>query len=160
MTLHYRIIKEGNRDTIYFNGRINEDAEVTLAELKDKVGSECAFNLRDVAGINSLGVRAWIQFMRSFETGRKIVLEECTPEIVNQINMIPNFKGTCDIQSVYASYACENCGTEKLHLFVAGDNMPKNPETETLARVPCPKCGTPMEMEELESEFFGWLALQ
>ena len=155
MAFNYRIAKEQEREIVYFNGKINEDAEVTLAELDDKVGTSCTFNLRDIAGINSLGVRVWINFIRSFEEGRTIQLEECTPEIVNQMNMIPNFRGHCDIQSVYASYACENCGAEKLQLFKVGENMPTSLGTKTLPRVPCPKCGAPME-----DEFFGWLTLQ
>jgi hypothetical protein len=70
--------------------------------------------------------------------------------------MIPNFRGTAHIKSVYASYACEKCDNQKWVLFEEGRNLP----SASGAGVPapkCDKCGTDLEMEELEDEFFAWL---
>lgn len=156
MSLNYRIEVKDGWEVVHLTGRINEDAEVSLAELKAKLAKQCIINLKEIEAINSLGVRAWINFMRDLEKGREIVFEECTPEVVSQINMIPNFKGKSHIRSVYASYLCENCGEQKLELLTEGKNLPKVAD-EGLPPVNCPKCKEVMEMEELEDEFFAWL---
>ncbi|MBP6217049.1 MAG: hypothetical protein KA436_00515 [Oligoflexales bacterium] len=158
MALNYRIENNPQGDTVHFTGKINEDAELTFADLaKNKVANHCTFNLKEIEMINSCGVRAWINFLRLIEKGREIVLAECTPEIVSQINMIPHFKGTAKVQSLYASYICEDCDTHKLEMFTQGVNMPLSPD-QKLPEVICPNCKKPMEMEELEDEFFAWVS--
>ena len=138
-------------------GEINEDAEMTLGELKQQLPNQaCTFNFKNVSSINSCGVRAWINFLRDAEGGRKISFEECTPEVVSQINMIPNFKGSASIKSVYAGYFCDACENHSLQLFQEGSNLPTDMNID-LPDVVCKNCGEIMEMEELEEEFFGWL---
>ena len=156
MSLNYQIKKEDDWELVTLSGHINEDAETSLAEMLDKLAEKCVLNLKNVESVNSLGVRAWINFIREVEKNRSIVFEECTPEIIGQINMIPNFKGQAHIRSLYGSYVCESCGHEKLVLFKEGDNMPDSPEAD-IDDVTCDKCSETMEMEELEEEFFSWL---
>ncbi|MFK7824936.1 MAG: hypothetical protein AB8G05_12310 [Oligoflexales bacterium] len=156
MDLTYRIEIDQDHDIISFNGHINEDAEIALAGLKDQINRNCVFNLKEIKSINSCGVRAWINFIREADKNRTIIFEECPPEVVSQINMIPNFKGNSKIKSVYSSYICESCDFQKLELFQEGNNLPKSTD-EKLPIVHCPKCNDVMEMEELEEEFFGWL---
>ena len=95
--------------------------------------------------------------MRGFEKNRELVFEECTSEIVMQINMIPSFKGSAKVKSVYGSYSCEYCGHSQVHLFEEGKNFPANPN-DTVEEVNCSNCQKTMEMEELEEEFFAFLA--
>lgn len=156
MDLTYNIETDQDHDIITFNGHINEDAEVALAGLKDHISRNCIFNLKEIKSINSCGVRAWINFIREADKNKEIIFEECPPEVVSQINMIPNFKGNSKIRSVYSSYICENCDYQKLELFAEGKNLPAS-SNEKLPKVNCPKCNEEMEMEELEEEFFGWL---
>ena len=101
-------------------------------------------------------LRAWINFIRDISPGRTIAFEECTPDVVGQINMIPNFRGQANVRSVYAAYVCDGCGHSKWELFEAGKNLPSSSEAE-IAEQTCNKCGEAMEMEELEEEFFSWL---
>ena len=157
MGLNIRIEKDNDWDVIYFNGDINEDAEVTLADLKSKVTPQCIFNMKGVETVNSCGVRAWVNFMRDAEKNTTIVFDECPPEVVSQINMIPNFKGKAKVRSVYGCYICDECDTEKMVLFKEGENLPEDPEEE-IDEVICDKCGEGMEMEELEEEFFNWVS--
>ena len=156
MDLNYRIESQDRHDKIYFSGHINEDAEECLADLAAKLAPACTINFKEVKSINSCGVRAWINFIRILENGRTIEFEECPPEVVSQINMIPNFKGNSSINSVYATYSCENCDLQNLHLFKKGLNLPKA-INEVLPEVTCPNCSETMEMEELEEEFFNWI---
>jgi anti-anti-sigma regulatory factor len=156
MEMTFTIEKKGDRDKVNFVGDINEDAEVHLNGIVGSLGSKVTFNLRGVTSVNSCGVRAWINFMREAEKNRDIIFEECTPEIVSQINMIPNFKGSAHIKSVYAGYACDSCENQQWKLFEEGRNLPTTADAG-IEELKCPKCGEIMEMDEIEDEFFGWL---
>ena len=156
MDLTFQIKQQDDWEYIFFNGEINEDAEVSLAGLHEQIGRQCVFNMKNISAINSCGVRAWINFLREAEQSREIIFEECPPEVVSQINMIPNFRGKSHIRSVFASYVCDQCDHQKLHLFREGQNLPSNLDDD-LPELKCPECGDIMEMEELEDEFFGWL---
>lgn len=154
ITLH--IEKKGQWEQLMYAGPINEDTEVHLTPMITQLGPNVIFNFRKVEYVNSCGVRAWINFLREAEKGRKIIFEECTPEIVSQINMIPNFRSNAHIKSVYASYACGSCDSQKWVLFEEGRNLPAN-SSDGIAAPKCEKCSAEMEMEELEDEFFAWL---
>ncbi len=151
-----QISKTGEWEKLTLFGDINEDADVYFPTLLAALGKNVIVNFREVSSINSCGVRAWITFLREFEVSRSIVFEECTPDIISQINMIPNFRGKSTMNSVYASYTCQNCGHAQNHLFTKGQNMPAS-VGEGAGEVPCKKCGKPSEMDELEEEFFAWL---
>jgi anti-anti-sigma regulatory factor len=156
MSITIQIEKHGDWDHVTYVGPINEDAEVHLGSVPGKLGSKVLINFKQVQFVNSCGVRAWINFLRELEKGREIIFEECTPEIMSQINMIPNFKSTATIRSLYAAYACPNCDHQSWRLFQDGENMPASPEDD-ISPQSCEKCGNEMEMEELEDEFFAWL---
>lgn len=155
MDLTYRIEAAGDREKVVFSGNINEDAEVVLATLASQLKDKLLFNLKNVENINSCGVRAWVNFMRAAKS-KSIVFTECPPEVVSQMNMIPDFKGHAVVQSVYGPYTCEQCGNSQNFLFEKGKSMP-NKSTDEVPQPKCPKCRSEMEMDELEEEYFSWL---
>jgi hypothetical protein len=152
-----QISKQGDWEKLSLFGEINEDADVYFPKLLPALGKNIIVNFKSISSVNSCGVRAWITFMRELEKGRSVVFEECTPDIISQINMIPNFRGKATIQSVYGSYTCPNCGNSNLHLFTKDVNLPRS-AGDGAGDVPCAKCGKPSEMDELEEEFFAWIS--
>ena len=156
MGITLQIGKREQWETLSVQGPITEDAEVHLTPLVSALSSNVIINFRNVDYVNSCGVRAWINFMREVEKDRQIVFEECTPEIVSQMNMIPNFRGTASVQSVYASYMCSNCDDQRWVLFEKGVNLPTS-SSSGIEPHRCEACGNAMEMEELEDEFFSWV---
>ena len=158
MGINIQLIQKDGADYVEYVGPIDAEAEVHLAQLLPKLGSKLVFNFRQVDSVNSCGVRSWINFMRDLEKeSRDITFEECTSEIVMQINMIPSFKGNAKIASVYGGYVCDDCGHEDSVLFADGKNLPADPEAE-LPSVNCSQCGAEMELEEMEEEYFAFLA--
>lgn len=93
MAINIQISQAGEWQKMTYIGLINEDSEIHLPPLLQSLGKNVIVNFKQVESVNSCGVRAWITFMRDLEKGRTVVFEECTPEIISQINMIPNFKG-------------------------------------------------------------------
>lgn len=157
MDIAIQITEEGDWTKVTYIGPINEESEVHLSQLLSRLGKRCLFNFKQVEYVNSCGVRGWINFMREAEKGRDVVFEECTSEIVMQINMIPSFRGSAKVKSVYASYVCDNCQHHDQVLFEKGKNLPADGDVVLDPRT-CTKCGTDMEMEELEDEFFAFTA--
>ncbi len=157
MALVFQFEAAGEWQRCYLAGIINEDSEVTLTSLGAQLPPKVVFNFRRVDSINSCGVRAWIGFIRLAAGGREVAFEECTPEIVSQINMIPNFRGNSRVLSVYASYTCGQCNNQRNELYQEGRNLPKSLGSQ-LEPVKCEKCGGAMEMDEIEDEFFAWIA--
>lgn len=152
-----QVIQEKDFDRLVIVGPINEEAEVHLTKVKDQLTRSIVINFRQVTYINSLGVRAWINFMRDL-SGKSIVFEECTPEIVNQINMIPNFRGNAIVKSVYGSFYCNQCDSTQEMLFEHDKNFPKPPAYE-VQPPKCHKCGSDdTEFEEVEDAFFAFVS--
>jgi anti-anti-sigma regulatory factor/DNA-directed RNA polymerase subunit RPC12/RpoP len=150
-----QVTHENGKDIVVINGPINEEAEIHLPKLVENLGNSMVINFKQVTYINSLGVRAWINFIRDLGA-RKIVFQECTPEIVNQINMIPNFKGQAKIESVYGTYFCDDCSTTQAVLFEAGKNLPTSEDIQ-LPPIACKNCGAEgIEFEEVEEAFFAF----
>ena len=156
MTLTIKIDSRQDLDFIEFSGDISEDSEVSLAELPQKISKKCIFHMQEISMVNSCGVRAWVKFMREISGKSEVVFSACSPAVVSQINMIPNFKGHADVKSLYCSYVCDNCDLEHLELFEEGKNMPKS-STEPAPNIKCKSCGEDMEMEEVSEDFFAWL---
>lgn len=141
--------------SVRLSGTINEDAELTLQSIRNDLGSfrQVLFNFARVKTINSLGVRAWVMFVRSIEGGRAIWFDECTPDVIMQINMIPSFQGTARVRSFYTNYVCPKCNSNNTFLIdaskLSAKALPASPA--------CPSCRTAMETEELEDEYFAFL---
>ncbi len=155
MQVSLQISQNNGWEFVQYFGPINEEAEVHLTQLLSKLGSKVVFNFKNVEYVNSCGVRAWINFMRELEKGRQVIFDECTPEIVMQVNMIPSFKSSASINSVYGSYKCDGCGSQKQVLFETGKNLPTS---GNYPEIKCEQCQAMMEMEEMEDEFFAFAA--
>ena len=72
-------------------------------------------DLGAVDRINSLGVRAWIYFVREREAaGAPITFERVSPQLVTQMSMITSFMGqTSRVASVLVPYFCPACSTDQ-----------------------------------------------
>lgn len=157
MSITINVNQDNGWDIIEYIGPIDADTEVHLEQLLTKIGSKVKFNLKQVESVNSCGVRSWINLMRELEKANCTVqLEECTSEIVMQMNMIPSFKGNAEIMSVYGSYVCDECGHEEDVLFTKGSNLPSGSNID-LPPKECSSCGAEMELEEVEEEYFAFL---
>lgn len=157
MSIAVNITKEQDWEWIEYIGPINEESEVHLAKIAANLGPKVRIKLDQVTMVNSCGVRSWVNFMRDIESGRTIEFHRCTSEIVMQINMIPSFKGNATIYSVFGTYTCDNCGSHKNILFEKNKNLPDS-ESEDIPPPACDGCGEEMEMEEIEEEFFAFVA--
>lgn len=147
---------ENGIEVVELVGDIDEDSDFSelVALLR---GKEARLNLRGIARINSIGVREWVNFVREVGEGSKITLEECSPVVVTQLNMIANFAGAADIRSVVAPYVCDECGNEEDVLLEVAAVVADN---DVLGTRPCGKCGATMELDDLPESYFAFASVE
>jgi len=155
VVVEYSLSQSTEGKLVSLMGLINEDSELTfqhiLTEIKeDKV---IIFNFAQVKSINSLGVRAWVSFLRSLEEKSEILFAECTADVIMQINMIPSFLGKGKVESFYVNYVCEICNKEEKKLVLTKDLPPKTIPPSPVCTAE--DCG--IQTEELEEEYFVFL---
>lgn len=132
----YAVERSDGRDVLRFKGPIDEVAAVRLIKAFELTGTRYVFDLAGVTSVNSMGVRGWITFMRSFQESREIVFEGCSVPVVAQIAMIGSFRGKAKVRSAYAAMNCEDCQVEDRVLV-------ERPQTASGLRLPearCPRC--------------------
>jgi anti-anti-sigma regulatory factor/DNA-directed RNA polymerase subunit RPC12/RpoP len=138
------------------SGSIDEYAAAEFTKVADGLPSTLIFDFGGIVALNSSGVNAWITFYKEIYKSRSIIFENCTPEVIMQINMMPIFRGPAVIHSVYANYVCSDCMHKQRQLFVRGQNLPDS-SAELLPPVNCQACGKVTEMDEQPEDFFAWI---
>ena len=154
--MDYRISqKEDGYTHIQLIGAMNEDAELALQHIASDIKevTKTLFNFAQTTSVNSLGVRAWVQFLRGIGEGREITFEECSPDVIMQINMIPNFQSKATILSFFTNYVCEQCNATQKTLI----DRRQLPAKTMPPKQKCQACSEEMETEELEDEYFAFL---
>ncbi len=133
---------------IALSGPITELADLTPLT---RQRGPLRMDLAGVDRINSVGVRNWIQFVTKAETmGLSVAFERVSPALVLQMSMITNFMGTHpQIRSLLAPYLCTSCQNEHLQAIEVTPGVP----VAVPGRLPCPKCGQPMQLDELEAMY-------
>lgn len=149
-----------HRDDLSFvklAGVIDEDNELT--ELTDKIhGSTVVIDLGEVDRINSCGVRDWVNWLGRVEVKNvDVVLVECSPAIVAQINLVNNFTASGVVKSFYVPYFCPECDEEKVLLCETGDMGPP-PHEPPICR--CDECDLVMDFDDMPDSYFAFLANQ
>lgn len=149
-----------HRDDVTFvklSGVIDEDNE--LADLTDKIPRGTAvIDLGEVERINSCGVRDWVNWLSQIEANNvKVVLVECSPAIVAQINLVNNFTGSGAVKSFYVPYFCPECDEEKVLLVESADMGPP-PHEPPVCR--CDECDLVMDFDDMPDSYFAFLANQ
>ncbi len=147
-----------NRDDVSFvklAGVIDEDNE--LATLVDRIPRGTAvIDLGEIERINSCGVRDWVNWLGRLESqGTRMVLVECSPAIVAQINLVNNFTGNGVVKSFFVPYFCPECDEEKV-LLVETSEMGPPPHEPPMCR--CDECDLVMDFDDMPDSYFAFLS--
>ncbi|MGE0614783.1 MAG: hypothetical protein AB7P04_04015 [Bacteriovoracia bacterium] len=149
------VVKEqkGNVLLVRLTGSIEES--VDFAQLIGQIGNELHVHCKGVPRINSVGVKAWIQYFKGLQAkGVKLKFIECSTAIVEQVNLISNFTCGGEVESIYVPFSCDNCKSELVGLF----------KTDALKKVEfqipglkCTKCGGQAVFDDIPEEYFNFL---
>jgi hypothetical protein len=136
-----------NTGQVQLHGVIDERADLHfLATLHGHV----KVGMRGVRRINSFGVRAWLESIRKVPGDTSLEFIECPPPVIDQINMVAGFLGRGRVTSFFAPMTCERCSHAEDHLFSVEDCRRAGGK---LPHITCPRCGQPMEVDDLEEQY-------
>lgn len=158
--LAIEVAREGEAWVVTLKGVIDEDAELSTG-LKG-VSGNVRFEMAGVAGINSCGVREWINVLREMD-GRVTAIEYAGVSVpmVQQFNMILNARGIGRVTSFMAPYYCGACRKPREMLLRIEEHkeLQKAGELSAPARK-CPQCDGELEFDELDEKYLNFLDLQ
>lgn len=150
---------DGGIACLRFAGTIDESFEGKQLAATIK----CETLLLDLGGvkkISSFGIREWVDFITSAsKQADQVLLVECGPKIVDQLNMVANFAGSGRVYSFYAPYRCDYCDAEHRVLLTA-DRDHEAIKSQKLGNRPCPTCKDAMYFDEDPTSFFSYLLSQ
>ena len=135
-------------------GVINEDNEL-LAIGRGLSRQTIVIDLGELREINSCGVRDWVRWLGALgERENSIVLIECPPLIIHQVNQVSNFGGNAHIKTFYMPYYCKTCDTEKA-LLADVDEFDR--DSEIIApSCRCDACDSIMVFDDLPGSYFSF----
>ncbi|TMQ10931.1 MAG: hypothetical protein E6J90_35615 [Deltaproteobacteria bacterium] len=114
-------------------------------------------DLGGVKRISSFGIREWIDFVTTAAGhARSLILIECTPKVVDQLNMVANFAGGGRVFSFYAPFRCDYCNTEQRVLLQVDRDWEAIKSTR-IAERPCLSCKESMYFDEDGATFFSYV---
>src|SRR3954468_18062149 len=147
---------DGDVACVKFVGMIDESFE------GKKLGATAAadtlvLDLGGVKKISSFGIREWVDFVATAaKHTRSMVLIECSPKVMDQLNMVANFAGGGRVFSFYAPFRCDYCDSEHLVLLQI-DRDHEAIKSMKLAERPCPSCKEGMYFDEDGATYFSYL---
>jgi anti-anti-sigma regulatory factor len=151
---------EGSITCLRFQGTIDEafDGKRLAASIKC---STLILDMGAVKKISSFGIREWTDFIKTVERQvQQLVAIECTPKVVDQINMVSQFLGTKgQVFSFYAPYRCDYCDIDRRVLF----QIDRDHAAIRGLRPPeqlCETCSRPEYFDEEPASFFSYVAAQ
>jgi anti-anti-sigma regulatory factor len=147
---------DGGIACLKFNGTIDESFEGK--KIARSIQAETlVLDLGGVKKISSFGIREWVDFVTTaVKQVKHMVLIECAPKVVDQLNMVANFHGGGRVFSFYAPFRCDYCDSEQRALLEVSKDW-EAIKSMKLADRPCPSCKESMYFDEDGSTFFSFI---
>lgn len=142
--------------TIIIEGSINESFLQKSVRIPSQ--KKIIIDLSKVNSINSLGIRHWIQWIRTYPNS-EYTFRNCPQCVVDQMNSVSDFIPTkCTIESFYVPYYCEDDGEEKQILYKLNeDYFMNNPVTPKEIK---DASGHKMEIDTHPQKYFKFLSFK
>src|SRR5262245_2685653 len=133
------------------------DETFSASQLSGQIRADTILHLGKVTRFSSFGVREWVRLMKDLQGRVKhCILVECSPAVVNQLNVVVDFAAGAHVKSVQLPYACQRCELDKM-VTVDVDAQRAELLAGTLPQVPCPQCKNPMVFDDLPGSYLAFL---
>ena len=144
--------QQGNTLVLHLSGDINETAN--FAKDLGETAPDTVLNCKEISRINSVGVKTWVHYFQACaQKGTKLRFVECSPAIVEQLNLISNFSCGGKVESIYVPFACTGAGCKKAFVGLFKTQDLRNSGFE-LPAVKCKICGAEAIFDDLPEEYF------
>lgn len=147
----FSIVIGDGKIIIRISGKINETTE--FPEVDFGSSNEIIFEVGELAGINSIGIRSWILWNKKSLQGKSVIYRNCTPAVIEQIQAFVGFipEGAI-IESVNVPYYCESCN-KITSLVVVRPNSLTGMKVDIADSVPCQSCNQTIQIDVEKSEY-------
>lgn len=150
---------DGGIACLKFSGTIDEAFEGKKIARSIQADT-LVLDLGGVKKISSFGIREWVDFATTaVKQVKQMVLIECAPKVVDQLNMVANFAGGGRVYSFYAPFRCDYCDSEQRTLLEVGKDF-EAIKSMKLGDRPCPSCKESMYFDEDGSTYFSYMLSQ
>ncbi len=120
----FKVIQSRNGSELNLNlsGIVDEDAQFPVLDLTGT--KQIFFDLKEVKSINSVGIREWLNWIKSLAEKCQVVMKNCPKSLVFQFNMVEGFLPKASkVTSLYVPFFCEKCDLEESILFEVGKEL-------------------------------------
>jgi DNA-binding response OmpR family regulator/anti-anti-sigma regulatory factor len=147
----WQVVKDGERTRVVLRGDFTEATR--FDELMPAMVGRVVFDTAQVTYMNSLGVRAWCEFLRQARI-QGYEFHACSVPFVLQASMVRDVIGRGTVTSFFAPFHCISCDHQEERLLQSAAILASNLEPPTFK---CPNCGGALEFDDLPERYFAFL---
>jgi len=147
----WQVVKDGERIRVVLRGDFTEATR--FDELLPAMVGRVVFDTAQVTYMNSLGVRAWCEFLRQARI-QGYEFHACSVPFILQASMVRDVIGRGTVTSFFAPFHCIGCDHQEERLIQTAALLAANLEPPTFK---CPSCGGALEFDDLPERYFAFL---
>ena len=147
----WEIVDDTTRTRIVLKGDFTEATR--FDDLLPALVGRVDFDLAQVTYMNSLGVRAWCDFLRAAPI-QGYEFHACSVPFVLQASMVEDVLGRGTMTSFFAPYHCASCDHQEERLLQSAALLASELEPPVFS---CPKCDGELTFDDLPERYFAFL---
>ena len=147
----WQVVKDGERTRVVLRGDFTEATR--FDELMPAMVGRVVFDTAQVTYMNSLGVRAWCEFLRQARI-QGYEFHACSVPFILQASMVKDVIGRGTVTSFFAPFHCISCDHQEERLLQSAAILAANLEPPVFK---CPSCGGALEFDDLPERYFAFL---
>lgn len=147
----WQVVKDGERTRVVLRGDFTEATR--FDELLPAMVGRVVFDMAQVTYMNSLGVRAWCEFLRQARI-QGYEFHACSVPFVLQASMVRDVIGRGTVTSFFTPFHCISCDHQEERMLQSAAILASNLEPPVFK---CPNCGGALEFDDLPERYFAFL---
>jgi hypothetical protein len=147
----WQVVKDGERTRVVLRGDFTEATR--FDELVPAMVGRVVFDTAQVTYMNSLGVRAWCEFLRKARI-QGYEFHACSVPFILQASMVRDVIGRGTVTSFFAPFHCIGCDHQEERLLQSAAILANDLEPPVFK---CPSCGGALEFDDLPERYFAFL---
>ncbi len=147
----WEIVHDTQRTRVVLKGDFTEATR--FDDLAPEMVGRIDFDVAQVTYMNSLGVRAWCEFLRAAPI-QGYEFHACSVPFVLQASMVADVVGRGTVTSFFAPYHCDSCDHQEERLLQSAAVLAAGLVAPTFA---CPKCDGLLALDDLPERYFAFL---
>jgi CheY-like chemotaxis protein len=147
----WEIVEDTARTRIVLKGDFTE--ATSFDDLLPAMVGRVDFDVEKVRYMNSLGVRAWCDFLKRAPI-QGYEFHACSVPFILQASMVEDVIGRGTVTSFFAPYHCESCDHQEERLLQSAAVLAAGLEPPVFT---CPQCDAQLTFDDLPERYFAFL---